>query len=50
MTAAILLYHHNLAFYLDTMRRVRQSIKSGSFSRFRREFLDRLEENDDGDV
>jgi queuine tRNA-ribosyltransferase len=50
MTAAILLSHHNLAFYLDTMRRVRQSIKSGSFARFRREFLARLEENDDRHV
>ncbi|HEX7177826.1 MAG TPA: tRNA guanosine(34) transglycosylase Tgt [Pyrinomonadaceae bacterium] len=42
MLAAILLTHHNLAFYLDTMRRVRQSIRSGQFTRFRREFIGKL--------
>lgn len=45
MSAATLISHHNLAFFLDTMRRVRQSIKSGTFSRFRREFLNKLQEN-----
>ncbi len=40
MLAAILLTHHNLAFFLDTMRRVRQSIRSGEFTRFRREFTE----------
>jgi queuine tRNA-ribosyltransferase len=39
MLAAVLLSHHNLAFFLDTMRRVRQAIRSGEFMRFRREFL-----------
>ena len=39
MLGSILLTHHNLAFFLDTMRRVRQSIRSGDFTRFRREFL-----------
>ncbi|MDT5157844.1 MAG: queuine tRNA-ribosyltransferase [Acidobacteriota bacterium] len=39
MLAAILLSHHNLAFFLDTMRSVRQAIRSGEFTRFRREFL-----------
>jgi queuine tRNA-ribosyltransferase len=39
MLAAVLLSHHNLAFFLDTMRRVRQAIRSGEFKRFRREFL-----------
>jgi queuine tRNA-ribosyltransferase len=38
MLASILLTHHNLAFFLDTMRCVRQSIRSGNFTRFRREF------------
>jgi queuine tRNA-ribosyltransferase len=38
--ASILLTHHNLAFFLDTMRLVRQSIRSGDFTRFRREFLE----------
>ena len=42
MLAGILLSHHNLAFFLDTMRRVRQSIRSGDFMKFRREFIDRL--------
>jgi queuine tRNA-ribosyltransferase len=40
MLASVLLTHHNLAFFLDTMRRVRQSIRSGDFTRFRREFLE----------
>lgn len=40
MLGSILLTHHNLAFFLDTMRRVRQSIRSGDFTRFRREFLE----------
>ena len=42
MLASILLTHHNLAFFLDTMRRVRQSIRSGDFPKFRREFTERL--------
>jgi queuine tRNA-ribosyltransferase len=42
MLASILLTHHNLAFFLDTMRRVRQAIRSGEFTRFRREFTERL--------
>ncbi|HEV7681658.1 MAG TPA: tRNA guanosine(34) transglycosylase Tgt [Pyrinomonadaceae bacterium] len=42
MLASILLTHHNLAFFLDTMRRVRQSIRSGDFTKFRREFTDGL--------
>ena len=40
MLGGILLTHHNLACFLDTMRRVRQSIRSGDFTRFRHEFLD----------
>jgi queuine tRNA-ribosyltransferase len=40
MLAGILLTHHNLAFFLDTMRRVRQAIRSGDFARFRREFTE----------
>ena len=42
MLAATLLSHHNLAFFLDLMRQIRQSIKSGSFSQFRRTFLDKI--------
>ena len=43
--ASILLTHHNLAFFLDTMRGVRQSIRSGVFPTFRREFTERLGAN-----
>jgi queuine tRNA-ribosyltransferase len=42
MLASMLLTHHNLAFFLDTMRRVRQAIRSGQFAKFRREFTDQL--------
>jgi tRNA-guanine family transglycosylase len=44
MLAAILISHHNLAFFLDTMRQVRQAIKFGRFGTFRLEFLDKLRE------
>jgi queuine tRNA-ribosyltransferase len=50
MSAATMISHHNLAFFLDTMRGVRQSITSGTFSRFRREFLNKLQENQEADV
>ncbi|HKZ01671.1 MAG TPA: tRNA guanosine(34) transglycosylase Tgt, partial [Pyrinomonadaceae bacterium] len=46
MLSSILLTHHNLAFFLDTMRRVRQSIRSDDFQRFRREFIEGLSSND----
>jgi queuine tRNA-ribosyltransferase len=42
MLASTLLTHHNLAFYLDTMRRVRQAIRSGQFAKFRREYTEEL--------
>jgi queuine tRNA-ribosyltransferase len=42
MLASILLTHHNLAFFLDTMGHVRQAIRSGEFAKFRREFTERL--------
>ena len=42
MLAGILLTHHNLAFFLDTMRRVRQAIGSGQFAKFRREYTEQL--------
>lgn len=50
MSAATLISHHNIAFFLDTMRSVRQSITSGTFSRFRREFLAKLQENQETSV
>jgi queuine tRNA-ribosyltransferase len=45
MLAAILISHHNLAFFLDLMRKVRDSIKLGQFGEFRREFLAKLSNN-----
>ena len=45
MLASVLLTHHNLAFFLDTMRGVRQSIRSGDFPTFRRDFTERLSAN-----
>ncbi len=42
MLAAILLTHHNLAFYLDLMRRVRQAIRFGTFKEFRRGFHEQI--------
>jgi queuine tRNA-ribosyltransferase len=42
MLASMLLTHHNLAFFLDTMKRVRQAIRSGQFAEFRREFTEQL--------
>ncbi len=49
MLAATLISHHNLAFYLDLMRKVRQSIKSGTFEEFRREFLYKISEENAND-
>ena len=46
MLAGVLLTHHNLAFFLDTMRRVRQSIRSGEFTKFQQAFTERLKENE----
>jgi queuine tRNA-ribosyltransferase len=40
--AATLISHHNLAFYLDLMRRVREEIKAGTFGTFRSSFLERV--------
>jgi queuine tRNA-ribosyltransferase len=45
MLAPVLISHHNLAFFLDTMRKVRQSIKFGNFGQFRKDFLSKLQEN-----
>jgi queuine tRNA-ribosyltransferase len=40
MTAATLNTLHNLHFYLDTMRRIREAIELGSFENFKHAFLD----------
>ena len=50
MLAAMLISHHNLAFFLDTMRKVRDAIKLGNFSRFKKDFLDKMQENALADV
>jgi queuine tRNA-ribosyltransferase len=42
MLASIHLTHHNLAFFLDTMKRVRQAIRSGQFAKFRRDYTEQL--------
>jgi queuine tRNA-ribosyltransferase len=39
MTGGALNTLHNLAFYLDTMRRIREAIRFGAFDTFRQEFL-----------
>lgn len=46
MLAAMLISHHNLAFFLDTMRKVRQSIKLGQFKQFREDFLNKIKEGE----
>jgi len=45
MLAASLISHHNLAFYLNTMRLARAAIKQQRYAAFRTEFLDKLSEN-----
>ena len=42
MLAATLISHHNLAFYLELMRKVRKEIKSGTFATFRSSFLEKM--------
>lgn len=42
MLAATLISHHNLAFYLELMRRVREEIKAETFGAFRSSFLERM--------
>jgi queuine tRNA-ribosyltransferase len=39
MTSGALNTLHNLTFYLDTMGRIREAIKLGTFERFRQEFV-----------
>ncbi len=46
MLAAILISHHNLAFFLDTMKKVRQAIKLGNFNQFRKDFLNKISEGE----
>lgn len=50
MTAATMISHHNVAFFLDTMRRARAAILENRFQSFRKEFLVRLGENTASEV
>jgi queuine tRNA-ribosyltransferase len=50
MTAAILLSHHNVAFFMNTMRSARDAIVASNFQQFRSEFLAKLKENEVDDV
>jgi queuine tRNA-ribosyltransferase len=45
MLAAMLISHHNLAFFLDLMRKSREAIKQGNFAVFKRDFLAKLGNN-----
>jgi queuine tRNA-ribosyltransferase len=49
MTAATLMTIHNLSHYLDTLRRMRQSILLGRFEEFRTETLRALEASSSGE-
>lgn len=40
--AAVLCSYHNLYFYLDSMNRIRQSIKLGAFAEFRLQYLSKF--------
>ncbi len=44
MVAATLISHHNLAFFLNTMKKVREAIKAGKFGEFRRDFLSKIQQ------
>lgn len=50
MGAATLISHHNLSFYLETMRQAREAIKSASFADFKKSFIAKLQENEGDDV
>lgn len=50
MNAAILISHHNVAFFMETMRRARRAVVDGKFAQFQAAFLTKLTENDAADV
>jgi tRNA-guanine family transglycosylase len=50
MSAATLISHHNLAFYLNMMRLARDAIKAGTYGEFKYAFLAKLRENQDESV
>ena len=43
MLGRILNSHHNLFFYLDTMRKIRETIAAGDFDRFLSDFTLRVQ-------
>ncbi len=45
MNASIMISHHNVAFFMETMQRTREAIRAGGFQTFREEFLDKLKAN-----
>ena len=45
MTASIMISHHNVAFFLETMRQARKAIVENRFQEFRKGFLERISEN-----
>ncbi|MDD5542748.1 MAG: tRNA guanosine(34) transglycosylase Tgt [Acidobacteriia bacterium] len=49
IVSAVLNTYHNVYFYLDTMKRIRQSIASFRFEEFAREFLDERRQAGDSD-
>lgn len=50
MTAATMLSHHNLAFYLELMRQARTAIAGGKFNLFKKAALAKMAENEAGSV
>ena len=50
MTAATLISHHNLAFYLSLMQRTRAAIAGGEFHSFKKAELEKLSENESAGV
>lgn len=49
MLAGTLCSFHNLAFYLDSMRSIRQSIALGEFASFRKSYLDKFRSSTNGE-
>ena len=50
MNAAIMISHHNVAFFMDTMKKAREAIGSATFPTFKKDFLEKLKQNDAGGV
>jgi queuine tRNA-ribosyltransferase len=46
MTAATMISHHNVSFFIETMRRARRAIVDGHFGEFRIAFLEGLRESE----